>query len=234
MKQVEKDPISVAPHHGFITFLLERIFRALQFLPFQIFIGNRRDDFLKGAGYDGLTENEKKTNSLPRIQKVDKYILTFIILEVLFTVLTFTSFAQAPVVKWIIIPIVSLRIIDIFQISANTAVFDLVRISKKQNYVASGVRMVVNLLVNFFELILCYGIIYSYCIIYLTGAKMTSDAYYFSILTQVTLGFDSIAPVYWLKLVAVSQLIFSYFFSLVLIGKFVGLLPNINIVADDK
>ena len=224
----------VSPENGMFTIFFERLFRGLQFLPFQLFIGNRVNSTKKNENFHTLSEEQKKIKSLPRVRKIDIYILAFIIFEIISTFVTFTNCFQNHYIKWTIVGIATLRIIDITQINANITLFDILRITEEKNYTASSVRMIVNIIINFFELILCFGLIYCAFLYMLIDAKTAYSAYYFSTLTQVTLGFDKATPQGWLKLVVTSQLLISYFFSLLLLGRFIGLLPDLKIVAKNK
>lgn len=136
--------------------------------------------------------------------------------------------------KTIIIILLVIRLIDITQVNVNLSIFDYLR-NKKVDYVASLVRVLVNTMINYFEMIICFGTIYLINIDKIKNAKSWFDSFYFSITTQLTIGYGDLSPLGINKLIASIQGLIGVFFSLIIISRFIALLPQVkSIIGDTK
>jgi len=171
--------------------------------------------------------------TIRRARKVDLYISICVALEILSVVLVSTKLAYSGLVQWAITIFVLLRLIDIIQVNINLSLFDVLRTGREFNYMASVVRSIINVMINYFEIILCFGIIYRFDQKYLNAASHWTDAFYFSVVTQITVGFGQIMPQGILKLVTVLQFILGYFFTALIISRFISLLPHVRTIAGD-
>jgi hypothetical protein len=128
------------------------------------------------------------------------------------------------------------RILDIVQYAVNTTLFDGLS-GRPDNCVASRARMIVLAGVNYIELCACFGIIYAaYCAnqncCHLSGAGSPLTAFYFSIITQLTIGYGDVHPMGWLRIVAAAQGLIGTIFVVLVFARLVAALPQIKGVLD--
>jgi hypothetical protein len=224
---------SIPPEYGFITRGVAAFFRFLQKISIsQLFISNRVDAFNR-SNFLLLTEDERKKATIHRARRVDLFICGCIALEILGVVIGSTSFGHVTIIRWFLEIVVVLRLIDILQVNINLSLFDVLRTGKDYHYMASVVRSIINVMINYFEIILCYGILYGYCEAHLDKTRDWMDAFYFSAITQVTVGFGEMMPRGALRWVTVSQFLLGYFFTALIIGRFISLLPQSRTIAGD-
>lgn len=113
------------------------------------------------------------------------------------------------------------------------SLFDTLRAGRKRYYMASVVRSVINSAINYFEIVLCFGVFYYFGWQQPGFKNDWTNAYYFSAVTQLTVGFGQTMPLGWLKLVALFQFIIGYAFTVLIISRFIGLLPSSRTIAGD-
>lgn len=218
---------------GIITFLVLHLFRFLQKLPPQIFIGNRVDLFNK-SNFSNLSNEAKREIAIKRVRKIDIYILVCLFIEILCIFIANIPLGQNAFLKIAIVFLSILRIIDIIQVNINSSLFDIIMIKNKSNFMASVIRTIVNVFINYFEMIACFGIIYNYNLDNFKGMTHWSDSYYYSITTQTTFGFGSIIPIGYLKWITSLQLLLGYFFTALIISRLISLLPQGKSIAGDS
>jgi hypothetical protein len=219
--------------YGIFVYLFERLFRLLQFFPPQCILGNRVDSYKKSR-FSQLGEKEQRKVTTRRITKVDVYILVCLVVEIICVILVGNRATSQNLLKYAILIAAILRLIDIIQVNVNMLLFDVLRTGKSSNFVASGERSLINVIINFFEIIICFGLIYNFSIRLLTGANGWTDGVYFSIITQSTLGYGDIAPCFWLKWIACTQVIIGYLFAALIISRFISILPPGKAVLEDS
>ena len=131
----------------------------------------------------------------------------------------------------IIIPraFATIRILDIFQSSVNLGVFDQLR-ARGQLRISNAVRTLVLSFLNYLELIVCFGILYTTVLSKLVGAVSWLDAIYFSIVTQLTIGYGDIHPLGEARVVTSAQGLIAVAFTILILGRIVSVLPNIDSV----
>lgn len=129
--------------------------------------------------------------------------------------------------------LVALRIIEILQITVNATLFDAFS-GRPDERVASQARMLVLAGLNFVELCLCFGVIYASDLSRLHGAGRPITAFYFSIITQLTIGYGDIYPVGHLRLVAAAHGLTSILFVVLVFGRFVAALPRVRAIFWEK
>ena len=166
-----------------------------------------------------------------RVQLVDGYVAAWIAIEISLCarVLPFQHLSTSW--KCLVIVIASIRIIEIVQVTVNVAVFD--RLKRRDNKVASFDRLVVLSFVNFLELCICFGLLYASDWHRLSGAGRSATAFYFSAITQTTIGYGDVYPTGYLRIIAACQGIISLVFAALVFTRFVGTLPRINAILDD-
>ena len=209
--------------YGIIAPIVVRIFRGLKRLPPQSFVGDRMSHQM---GERFSADPEAATHW--RAWRVDLFILGAVAFE-------FAAFALIPrAAAWlrvILLAIPVLRIVNIVEVTVNLNVFDALT-SPVRPRVASVVRTLVLTGINYGELILCFGIIYLDLLDHLRGAFVPLDVIYFSAITQLSVGYGDIVPLGAVRLIAVVQAMLGLFFTVVLLGRFAGLLPRISTVAE--
>ena len=154
-----------------------------------------------------------------RARAIDWYVIAWLGIEI--AVLFALTSTSGPIPRALaIVPAVS-RTVDIVRATLKVAVLD--RISRrKYDLVASGERLVVIALLSYFELILCFAIIYASSLSALLGAHGVVDVLLFSVLTQLTISFGAPTPHGWLRLAAASQGLCGLYFVAVVIARMVG------------
>lgn len=127
----------------------------------------------------------------------------------------------------------ALRIIDIFQANVNAHLFDLLRIGGKQ-FVASKERSTLIAVWNYIELMGWFSILYFSIGWLTTGDKIDDatglfDAVYFSVISQLTIGFGDLKPVGTLTRVLVMlQGCLGTGFIVFAIGRFASMLRSVD------
>jgi potassium channel LctB len=209
--------------YGIIAPVVLRIFRGLKRLPPQSFVGDRMSHQM---GEHFTADPEAATHR--RAWRVDLFVLASVTLELI--AFAFIGHA-AEWLRIVLLAIPILRILNIVEVTVNLNVFDALT-SPVRPRVASVVRTLVLTGINYLELILCFGIVYLDLIDHLRGAFAPLDVIYFSAITQLSVGYGDIVPLGAVRLVAVLQAMLGLFFTVVLLGRFAGLLPRISTVAE--
>ena len=161
-----------------------------------------------------------------RSRRVEAYLMAWFVVElgVLAAVVNGVAWPA-----WIPRTIIIVRILDIFQTSVNMSVFDQLR-TEERLIIASAVRTLVLSFLNYLELLVCFGILYTSIIESLIGATGWMDAMYFSVVTQLTIGYGDIRPVGHARLITVAQGLIAVAFTILILGRIVSVLPKIGSV----
>jgi hypothetical protein len=165
-------------------------------------------------------------STVRRSRRVEGYIIAWFAVE---TGLLLASAYALAWPLWIPRSIVVVRILDIFQQSVNMSVFDQLR-SDERLVISSAVRTLVLSFLNYVELLVCFGIVYASFPGSLTGSSGWIDDIYFSVVTQLTIGFGDIRPVGIARLIASAQGLISVIFTILMLGRIVSVLPKIDTV----
>jgi hypothetical protein len=225
MNSQPKDEITLR-ELSFLTYGIERCFFYLQYLSLANILFQTRT-----TNQDRFATKEIiRTVTRRRSNQIELYAIGWLIVEI--GLVAWSPRAGVCAHRAIDV-FATYRIFDVLQVAINIALFDRLRRGDKPHYVAVLVRMLVLSLWNFFELALCFGILYSNHLSLLKSAASTGDAYYFSMITQLTIGYGDINPTSYLKAVAMTQGAVGFFFGILVLSRFVGLLPKLQPVYGD-
>lgn len=161
-----------------------------------------------------------------RSRRVEAYLIAWFVIElgVLAAVVNEVAWPA-----WILRTIIVVRILDIFQTSVNMSVFDQLR-TEERLVISSAVRTLVLSFLNYLELLVCFGILYTSMLELLLGATGWLDAMYYSVVTQLTIGYGDIRPLGHARLVSVAQGLIAVAFTILILGRIVSVLPKIGSV----
>jgi hypothetical protein len=203
-----------------ILWFLERTFHWMEYLsPANLLFGTRVE-----AQRQFTTEDDMKEAMLARGRKIEGYIVGWLLVEVMLAFLApySTGWLQK---CCIVLPL--FRIFEITQTAINLNIFERLRIkASDSHFVASHIRTVVLTIWNIFELMLCFGIVYSACPSLIAPVGDLLDPYYFSVVTQLTVGYGDVNPVGWGRLLAAIQGTLGFFFALVVLTRLTTFLPR--------
>ncbi len=205
-----------------ITFFVERVFFCFQYLsPANLLFGTRTR-----AHEMGKDEEKFREVTVKRGRKIDGYVLCWFVVLLLCAVAAADS--REPF-KALIIFLPVLRIFDIMQVAINMVVFDHLRTTRKHS-VSSVTRTLVMGLWNFVEMVIAFGILYSAIMPQIENAKTWFDPYYFSVITQLTIGYGDLTPIGVARMVTAVQGIVGVVYVVMMLSRFVSLMPRIGSV----
>ena len=215
---------------GLIGTIFERFFHLLKYLPPQILIEER----IKHQNRIQELDDKKRQNEIfRRLKLTEIMIFIFISLYILFWFFIYVINANKSL-KYISIVILTLRLIDIIQVNVNIAIFDNLKINKKKKspvFIFSSIRSISLVTLNFIEIAIIFGFLY----IFIESGELSStttltnfDKFYFSFVTQLTIGYGDISPKGFFKLLTILQGLLGYLFTILIISRFINLLPKIE------
>jgi len=205
------DPIPRLRQYSPVTWAVERLFYLLK-QPSAWILRDRLD-----------LQTAAESEVVKRARCVEFYVLVWVVIELVAAITA--ALSSAWVVIWLVRVVVTIRIIDILQAAVNISVFDQVRAPGKHK-VASVVRVLVLSSVNFLELIMSFGVIYLSALHTLRNASVWYDAFYFSAITQFTIGYGDIRPTGLARVLAVVQGLAGILFIVLVLARIVSILPE--------
>ncbi|HOX57898.1 MAG TPA: ion channel, partial [Verrucomicrobiota bacterium] len=180
----------------------------------------------------------------PGSRKKDLYVTAFILLEIVLAVLVWVGWSYAdntarPLavkVAAIVFGIIAgYRIYDIIQANVNLVIFDGFRRKGHKHYIASALRTILLSIVNYFELMMCFSIVYATVGGCLAQVSSFTDILCFSVLTQLTVSFGTITPEPgWGQLISCIQVVLGYLFGLLILARTIAFLPKASPVIGDS
>jgi hypothetical protein len=212
-----------------ITAIILFIFAAAKWLSPMQFLG--QINFLFRSRSELKQEEiDSKNFTMRRAYAIEMYLIAWIIIE---SVLVCVSCLWHLSIwfAYIFGILVGSRIIEIIQVTVNASLFDALN-GRPDDRVAFRARMIVLAGINFIELCLCFGIIYAIDYSSLKGAGKAVTAFYFSIITQLTIGYGDVTPTGWLRVIAAIQGLISILFVLLVFSRFIASLPKVIGILD--
>ncbi|MET0793230.1 MAG: potassium channel family protein [Polyangiaceae bacterium] len=220
-----KDLKSFSP----VTFAFERLFFALQYTsPANLLFGTRLNL------QHGLTEDEIVRNARRRGRQIEAYVFTWALVEAVCVGVTSARHGECQALETIAIVIVACRVLEIFQAGVNLNLFDQLRSNPGSHRVASTTRLIVLSAWNFAELIVCFGVVYGSSFATLSDQSGGLTPYYFSLITQFTIGYGDICPKGGTRAIAMAQASLGFLFALFALSRLVAFLPRARPVVDEE
>jgi hypothetical protein len=189
---------------------------------------SKRCPLLKSRNELSTQELFSQSHVRRRAKAVELYIIAWLFLEAcLVGVVCFCQLPLPFIVGLVLAAVAGLRIIEIFQVTVNAAFFDSFS-GRSDNMVASSPRIIVLAFYNFIELAVCFGVLYALNPGLLKGAGRPVTSFYFSLITQLTIGYGDVYPTSYLRAIAAVQGIVSVVFVVLVFGRFVSTLPRMK------
>lgn len=208
--------------YSLITWCFERLFWGLYLLSPSRLAGGSRVVHYRSEAF----RLDPHGTTVRRSRRVEVYILSWFIIE---AVLLAVAALEAGWPLLISRVLASIRILDILQSSVNLSVFDQLR-SRGSLMVSSAVRTLVLSFLNYLELIILFGILYTSVNEKLVGSAGWLDALYYSVVTQLTIGYGDIRPLGVARLISSLQGLIAVAFTILIFGRIVSVLPRIESV----
>lgn len=214
--------------YSIITWFFERLFWGMHMISPSRLAGGSRVTHVHSEAF----RLDPKAATKRRSRRIEIYIISWFITEL---VLLAVAELEAGWPLWIPRVLAVIRIFDIFQSSVNLGVFDQLR-ARGQLMISNAVRTLVLSFLNYLELLVLFGILYTTILPSLIGAETWADALYFSIVTQLTIGYGDIRPVGVARFVSALQGLIAVAFTILILGRIVSVLPRIESVMkhDDR
>lgn len=209
-----------------ITWALERCFYGAQYLsPANLLFGTRV------ASQQRFTDaSAAREITILRGRRIEAYVVCWCAVELGVAV-------SAPGLAgfWLALLLLpAFRVFEVVQAAVNLNLFDRLRLGNRKHYVATVARTLLLSLWNFFELILCFGILYSSQLATFKERISAADAYYFSVITQLTIGYGDIQPVGITRAAAAIQGLLGFVFALFALSRLIAFLPRTEAILGDE
>jgi hypothetical protein len=205
-------------HISPLLYAFERLFALFSLLSLADLLFGPREDFDRTR-----TSVQKVRVTVHRGRQIEAYVVIWLVVEIACAIFVSNNPAFVP---WLFRCVFAYRIFEAMQAQLNLNVFSSLRTHGRPPRVASLARTVVLSLLNFLELMLCFGAIYSSDSSLLKDAAAWYDPYYLSVMTQMTVGYGDISPLGGLRAVAAAQAICGFILAVIVIGRLVAFLPK--------
>src|SRR5262249_7777423 len=146
----------------------------------------------------------------PSAVATELYVLCWFVFELIISVAVCLFYGHVAAVRWVVYLLAVLRSVEI-----------IVRAeSVDPTNVISPQRTLVLPAINYVELMLWFGLVYALNYKSLHGAGQPATAFYFSIITQLTIGYGDVSPEGWfLRIVAALQGLIGALFVIIVLGR---------------
>ena len=147
----------------------------------------------------------------PNARATEKYVLSCLVIELMIGLAFLSPIGRPRFVGWVIGVLAVIRIVEI--IGRTVDVKDVI----------SPKRTLVLAVINYVELALRFGVIYALNYHSLYGVSRPITGFYFSIITQLTIGYGDVYPMGWfLRLVAAVQGLTAALFVILVFGRVIA------------
>ena len=182
---------------------------------------------LKGQERITAVEAQDESFIIRRARAIEWYILGCVVVEATIVTMLLRRVTIPDPVRVAVYLLMALRIIEILMKAFSVTIFD--RYSRRaDDSLISAPRMVFLAFVSFGELAACFGTVYALDLQMLQGGDEIITAYYFSVITQLTIGFGDVVPTGYLRLiVALHGIVAVAFFTLVF-ARLMTALPSLG------
>lgn len=226
----EYDPSKLAEYSP-LTHRLTQFFELLRLFSPSFWLLQSRT-----AIQEKFASGDRHALTRDRSRKVEAYILAWLALEVVLVAVVMTW--PSAYSRWWVTFLATWRLVDIFQVSMNLTVFDRLRMKSEHHYVASVARIAILSLWNYVEAIVCFGILYAnhHALLIRTVANTALDCFdpfYFSAITQLTIGYGDIAPIGGMRAVAALQGLLGFVLGVFAISRVIAFLPKTRTIMRD-
>lgn len=202
-----------------VFFAFERLFRGFQYLSLaNLLFGSRTS-----AQEHFTTEEEMIQWTSTRARHVEFYILAFTIIEVV-VYLVMSFFVGWGLVIFLVISFY--RIFDIIQGAINLNIFDRFRRPPERHYIAFFERAALFSIWNFFELALCFAIIYTSPISSFNSTIGQIDSLFFSLFTQLTIGYGDVVAIEGTRWLVAAQGSFGLLLGVIAFSRLIAMFPQ--------
>jgi hypothetical protein len=215
LNQKDKERVARQTANGWLTPLLEKIVRAGTWLSVSIIIGS---PYLSDEA-DIVVESNR------RAKKVDTFIVICFLVSSFLIALIHIIAIEA--VRYIAVLFFAWRISDVVCAAIRVILFDRISYPGKNRVVSTKARIVTLGFLNFIELGVCFGGIYS-CfpqLIY-SDHRDFLQAFHLSFISQITIGYGDVYPLGWLRPVTWLQGLSGIIILTLLVARYIGLLPT--------
>ena len=204
-----------------LTWVVERIFRGLQLASPASWLVKSRVDISNAQANDPAYTKQ-------RAFRVEVYVVCWLFIEALMVAaFVWSPFGRA--ITALIASIAIARAADVFQTTVNVALFDAFRLQDRRAHQAAGIeRLAVLAFINFLELLVCFGCLYALAIDQLKDHSRVWDAWYFSVVTQLTIGYGDIQPLGIARVIVVAQSIVGLAFLVLVFARVISALPVLS------
>jgi hypothetical protein len=164
-------------------------------------------------------------------EDTDAYLIRWLVFAGVLALVSYWRYPNNPwFIAWPVMFCASIRILDITQVAANLGLFSHLGSQAKDRrlQVIDVTRSLVLLLWNFCELMIWFGLIYLQLHFSQDSFRSFWSTFYFSAITQLTIGYGDFTPLRAAKAVSVIQGLLGWLMTVVLLSRFIAALPGVQ------
>jgi Ion channel len=150
------------------------------------------------------------------------YVISWFMLGLAISVVVCLFYDYIAAVRWLaflVALVYLLAALRVSEIIVRTTTVDFTNVISRQ-------RSLILVAINYVELMLWFGLVYALNYHSLHGASRPVTAFYFSIITQLTIGYGDVYAMGWLRIIAAAQGLIGALFVIVVLGRAVSASPT--------